>query len=382
MPRVRCDHQLLALNLKNGLCLVGELNTLLDATSELLSELSKLLLLVLAKLAITKVALKTLRAKLNGGGEELVLGDVRLDIGALNNVGLALKTTEEGEGETGTSVGHGESGRASASLGVHHLGTSILNPGSELLDLLLGEANLGGGLGEEGKDGDTSVATDDGNDDLAGVEALELSNEGAGTDNIEGGHTEDALGVIDTSLLVDLSNDGNGGVHGVSDDANKGLGAVLGASLSKGLDNGGVGVEEVITGHTRLAGNTSGDDDNIAASEGSRKLVSTNVASDLGRGVDVAKISGNTRGVHDIVEGEVGDIRVLLNEEGEGLTNTTRGTENSDLVQVLGGAVEATAGHGNLRGESTGQHFRESLPRSRSELVPMYSALIPLLGIN
>lgn len=59
-----------------------------------------------------------------------------------------------------------------------------------------------------------------------------------------------------------------------------GLGCGLGDFLSEVTDNGGVGVEEVITGHAGLAGDTSGDDDDFSAFEGTSEVVCS-VALDL-----------------------------------------------------------------------------------------------------
>jgi len=42
---------------------------------------------------------------------------------------------------------------------------------------------------------------------------------------------------------------------------------LLGAGSGQVADDGGVGVEEIITGHAGLAGDTSGDDNDIAASK-------------------------------------------------------------------------------------------------------------------
>jgi hypothetical protein len=43
---------------------------------------------------------------------------------------------------------------------------------------------------------------------------------------------------------------------------------VLGGGLGEVADDGGVGVEQVVTGHAGLAGDTSGDDDDLGALEG------------------------------------------------------------------------------------------------------------------
>ena len=68
------------------------------------------------------------------------------------------------------------------------------------------------GLREERNNGDTRVTTDDGDELLGGVGVLDLRDEAGSTDDVEGGDTEDALGVVDVPGLEDLGNDGDGGV--------------------------------------------------------------------------------------------------------------------------------------------------------------------------
>ena len=48
-------------------------------------------------------------------------------------------------------------------------------------------------------------------------------------------------------------------------------------------------------------------------------------------GIDVRDISSNTGSAADIVEGELCDERVELEEEGQGLANSSAGAENGDL---------------------------------------------------
>ena len=67
-------------------------------------------------------------------------------------------------------------------------------------------------LGKDGHNGGARVAADHEDGLLGGVAALELGDEARGTDNVEGGDTEEALGVVDTGGLEDLGGDGNGGV--------------------------------------------------------------------------------------------------------------------------------------------------------------------------
>jgi len=56
------------------------------------------------------------------------------------------------------------------------------------------------------------VATNDGDVLIGGVGVLQLRDEARGTDNVKGGDTEEALGVVDALGLEDLGGDGNGGV--------------------------------------------------------------------------------------------------------------------------------------------------------------------------
>jgi hypothetical protein len=61
-------------------------------------------------------------------------------------------------------------------------------------------------------------------------------------------HVENLLLLVkDTLLLVNLGPDGNGRVDGVGNDTDVSLGTVLGTSESQISDNGGVGVEEIVS---------------------------------------------------------------------------------------------------------------------------------------
>lgn len=58
---------------------------------------------------------------------------------------------------------------------------------------------------------------------------------------------------------------------------------------------------------------------------------------DLGAGVDVADVGGDSGGAGDIVEGEVGDEGVKLHEKGKGLADPAGSAEDGNLA--LGGGV-------------------------------------------
>jgi hypothetical protein len=106
------------------------------------------------------------------------------------------------------------------------------------------------------------VATNDGDVLAGGVGVLQLGDEAGSANNVEGGDTKEALGVVDTLGLEDLGADGDGGVdlflsipisrflqcsyaYRVGDDQDVGLGGVVSGGLGQVADDGGVGVEQV-----------------------------------------------------------------------------------------------------------------------------------------
>lgn len=249
-------------------------------------------------LADGKNLLDTIGAELDLGAEELdalVLVEGRLDESRLNDL-LASGGAEERVSHAGTSHGHGEGGRASTVLGLDDLVTTELHT----LDELSVGAQVGvAALAEERDDGNTGVATDNGDVLILGVSALDGGDEAAGADNVKGGDTEEGLGVVDTAGLEDLGADGDGRVDGVGDDEGLGLGGRLGNGLGEVANDGGVGVEKIVTGHAGLAGDTSGDEHNLGILEaGGETLGGGLVAGDGGLGVDVGDVSSDTwRGI-------------------------------------------------------------------------------------
>ena len=267
------------------------LNVLLEVTKASLDEL----LLSSVDLTDGVDLLNTVGAELNAAAEELdtlVLVERRLNESGLNNTLLALSGAEERLGHAGTSHGHGEGSGTGTVLGLDDLVTTELNT--------LNQLSVGGeigvvALGEERDNGDTRVTTNDGDVLILGVSALELGDEAAGTDDIEGGNTEEGLGVVDALGLENLGADGDGGVDGVGDDEELGLGGGLSSGLGEVTDDGSVGVEKVVTGHAGLAGDTSGDEDDLSTPEGGGEALGGGLVSlDGGLGVDVGDISSDT----------------------------------------------------------------------------------------
>lgn len=193
---------------------LDEVNTLLDVLLQVNQAGIEELLLVLVDRANLVDLLNTVGAELDARGEEvdaLVLVQGRVDKGGLDDALLALGGTEEGLGEAGTGHGHGESGRAGTVLGLDDLVTAELDAVDQGIAGLTGDGGVAR-LRQQRDDGDTGVATDDGDLLARGVGVLDLGDEARGTDNVQGGDTEQTLGVVDTLGLVDLRDDGDGRV--------------------------------------------------------------------------------------------------------------------------------------------------------------------------
>jgi hypothetical protein len=220
-------------------------------------------------------------AELNGNGEEVsagLLGDSltsgntgKVDVAGLDEAGLALGGTEDLLGESvfgsaiderddnrsnipETGVSHGQGGGTSTILGLDNLVTAKLDAVHEGIVLVVGDRDRRRGLAEERNNGLTRVTTNDGDGQALGVGlANDISDKGLCSDNVEGGDTEEALGVEDVLGLENLGRDGDCGVDGVGDDEDEGLGSDLGGDLDEALDNASIDVEEIVASHTRLA---------------------------------------------------------------------------------------------------------------------------------
>jgi hypothetical protein len=153
-----------------------------------------------------------------------------------------------------SSVGHGKSGGSSALLCLDNLITTELYTVDKSIHLVSRDVYTWLCLAEERYNGLARVSTNDGDVQVARVLlASDFSYKGLSADDVQGGDTEELLGVEDACLLEDLGGDGNGRVDGVGDDEDEGLGAVLGNTLDEALDDTGVDLEKIITSHTRLA---------------------------------------------------------------------------------------------------------------------------------
>ena len=150
-------------------------------------------------------------------------------------------------------------------------------------------------MGEKWHNGDTRVTSDNNDVLVYGVGALDLADEARRAHNIEGGNTEETLRVVDTSLLEDLSNNGNGTVDGVGDDKDFGIRGGFGSGFGEVANDGGVGVEQVVAAHAGLSGNTGWDENDFGTlKRGIKSGITSFVTGYLALGVDVADICGDT----------------------------------------------------------------------------------------
>ncbi len=258
----------------------SELNALLDLAREVGGHLGDLLLLIgVGALGSSMDLGDTLLAEVNLSGEEgsavqlLVLGG--LDESKLLLDVLASETSENAFGELGTCSGHGESSRTATGLGLDDLITAEHDALGDGLELLALEVKRSRSLGEERDNGGAGVTTND--RDRDSLTSL-LASKGVGTELIKSGDTKELLGVVSTGLLQRLGPDGNGGVNRVGNDEESSVGALLGTLGSNSVVNVGIDVEEIVTGHAGLAGDTSGDDDNVSTLESSAKVLRTSEA--------------------------------------------------------------------------------------------------------
>ena len=96
----------------------------------------------------------------------------------------------------------------------------------------------------------------------------------------------------------------------------------LRCSLADGCNDGSIGVEQIIPGHSRLARNSSWNNNNLSTLKTGLDLLLALEPGHLGLGLAVGEVGGDAGGVHDVIEGQLGHGGVELQEHGEGLTNT------------------------------------------------------------
>lgn len=219
---------------------------LLDVGLQVLESGTKESALVLIGLGESVDFLHTLGPELNLAGKEIDTSSLvqwRFNEGRLRDTSLTGTSPQESVGHTGASVGHRQSGRSRTLFGIDNLVATELDPLGESITGLT--HNLRIFLREKGNDGKARVATSNGDAVVGWVRALDLGDEAGGANDVESGHTEETLGVVNLPGLKNLRNDGHGTVDRVGDDQHVGLRGVFSSSLSQITDDRGIGVEEI-----------------------------------------------------------------------------------------------------------------------------------------
>jgi hypothetical protein len=342
--------------------LSDEVLALLDVLDEVsLAGLDELLL-VFVELAELVDLLSAGWAQGDLGGEELdALGLEQwgVDEGWLDD-GLTLEGLEEGAGEAGAGLGHGQGGRAGAVLGLDDLVTAELDSVDEGVSGLAGDAWVVR-LGEQWDDGDAGVATDDGHWLLGWVSVLDLGDEAGGSEDVEGGDAEETLGVVDALGLEHLGDNWDGRVDWVGDDAHHGLWAVVGDRLGEVSDNGRIGVEQVVTGHAWLSRDARWDDDHLGTLQGVLNALLWGVALDDRVGVDVGDVGSNAWSALEVVQRQVSHVLVELQQKRQRLANAAGGTKNCNLGRIGSSAREGSLGESGSKSGTGSKHHLGSI---------------------
>lgn len=101
-------------------------------------------------------------------------------------------------------------------------------------------------------------------------------------------------------------------------------------------------------------------DTNKKTHEAQKKRDSLSLLESLGdgSGVDVRNVSSDTGSTPNVVQVQTGDKRVGLEQERQGLTDTTTGTENGDLSLSPGGRGKGSSRGSENVGRGSSKHFR------------------------
>lgn len=99
--------------------------------------------------------------------------------------------------------------------------------------------------------------TNDGNIDLRRIFANVIANKGIGTDHIKCGNTANFLWVVNSFLCQNFSGNRHRTVDWITNDGQNCFGAKFRTSFNQCFDNSSICVEQVVTRHSRLTGDSS-----------------------------------------------------------------------------------------------------------------------------
>jgi hypothetical protein len=91
----------------------------------------------------------------------------------------------------------------------------------------------------------------------------------------------------------------------------------------------------------------------------------------------IPQISSNTGRVDNIVQGEVGNLGVVLEQKGKGLTDTTGSTKDSNLGEVGSRGGESALSSDRGEGTGSGKHCKEVWKTRRESSTLLSQSLNP-----
>ena len=175
------------------------------------------------------------------------------------------------------------------------------------------------------------MSTDHRNVAIARAHTKSLANEFASTYRIQFSNSHNLTRIMNSHLLESLRENRNCRVHRVANHQNTSLRAGSGASLGEIHSNSSISVEQIITSHTRLSGDSSRDDHNIRTVQNLQKIVLTIVSLHLARSINMGQIHSHTRSTNNIVQREARNQGIHGHQKRHGLADTTSGTQNRNL---------------------------------------------------
>lgn len=310
------------------------------------------------------------------------LGDDRLTLTDVNNVGATVLTLNGDDGNDVLSAAGARLGNVVLSLNGGNGFDTIAGTadgdsinggdGDDSIDGGTGNDTLTGGLGDDalnGDGGDDSIDGGEGNDTLGGGEGNDLLDGSFGNDSLDGDDGDDTLlgGFGDDNLLGDRGNDSIEGGSGVD--------TLLGAAGNDTLDGGRN--EDVLLGHSGddvLRGDHG--DDTIRGHNGNDTI-------DAGDGDDaVFGLDGNDGIVagdgDDMVDGGLGND-TILGGDGE---DVLLGGGGRDLIAGQDGndTIGGNAGQDTLIGGLGDNQIAE--PAEQDEQFVLSAALLASLDAN
>lgn len=254
---------------------------------------------------------------------------------------LQVETTVEQDiEELVCGIRHREGAGAEAVFGLNHLVTTVLNSVDQRVqDFFIiqhGQRHTALGLGEQGNNGMAGMAPDYRDVIVLRKRAFDqLREEGVRPDMVQGCDPKEFSGVESAVFDEDLFEDGDGGVDGVRDDQDASGRAAEGNGMRQLGTDGRIDVEQIAPGHSWFSRYACRNDDEVGIPQGvfQRGVFGALVGGPHERlhldvGVYVVQVCCDSGDVDHVVEGQLCDVWVQLEKQGQGLADAACGAQD------------------------------------------------------